>query len=434
MILKSCSVKDIDKVLDKDFNEYVDILDEDKIHDMALLRVVKTAHGGETPSGEGSSVDENTPGTSQERHFKITPSHGDDDGAGFVLPDFDFLKAAAAGGKPLGSYVTTRIVDVLFQEMATHTLYPSRAFYQNVGRALVSQYPQLADTCGSGHDSWVMFIRQKFKNERRKLSTDRVMSSREKYGSTAKKPRTSSGTTTEELQRGSIGQTLAQSSTPCGEDASSLAQHEAWLCQEWKKPNPDNQQMRCRLELTHQARVEQLSRLSVAVAVTKYPYLRDADLTSGLYEPCNSWRNLFINQEQRKQCLCLWTPVYEKRGPKWCIASPGGPRRVQTYPGLGSTTRMPFSPDTGSPRTARRGWVLATFCSGSVVSPMWLGSVVTLLTKHLAPKVQAPPAGLEVRGDATLQTPAFTGAPCGDTAKVMSAKFSRNPKTVLCNE
>ncbi|KAG0422423.1 hypothetical protein HPB47_001748 [Ixodes persulcatus] len=39
----------------------------------------------------------------------------------------------------------------------------------------------------------------------------------------------------------------------------------------------------------------------------------------------------------------------------------------------------------------------------------WLGSVVTLLTKHLAPKVQAPPAGLGVRGDATLQTPAFTG-------------------------
>ncbi|KAM7300466.1 hypothetical protein ISCGN_016080 [Ixodes scapularis] len=69
---------------------------------------------------------------------------------------------------------------------------------------------------------------------------------------------------------------------------------------------------------------------------------------------------------------------------------------------------MPFSPDTGSPRTARRGWVLATFYSGSVVSPMWLGSVVTLLTKHLAPKVQAPPAGLGVRGDATLQTPAFT--------------------------
>ncbi|KAM7298605.1 putative choline O-acetyltransferase [Ixodes scapularis] len=40
--------------------------------------------------------------------------------------------------------------------------------------------------------------------------------------------------------------------------------------------------------------------------------------------------------------------------------------------------------------------------------PTRLGSVVTLLTKHLAPKVQAPPAELGVRGDATLQTPDFT--------------------------
>ncbi|KAG0438644.1 hypothetical protein HPB47_016929 [Ixodes persulcatus] len=52
------------------------------------------------------------------------------------------------------------------------------------------------------------------------------------------------------------------------------------------------------------------------------------------------------------------TPVYEKQGPKRCIASPGGPRRVQTYPGLSSTTRVPFSPDTGTPRTARRGHVI----------------------------------------------------------------------------
>ncbi|KAG0443431.1 hypothetical protein HPB47_014929 [Ixodes persulcatus] len=66
------------------------------------------------------------------------------------------------------------------------------------------------------------------------------------------------------------------------------------------------------------------------------------------YEPC-------ARNDQR--FLASRTPVYGKRGPKWCIASPGGPRRVQTYPGFGSTTRMPFSPDTGKPRTARRGYV-----------------------------------------------------------------------------
>ncbi|KAM7310007.1 hypothetical protein ISCGN_006973 [Ixodes scapularis] len=64
--------------------------------------------------------------------------------------------------------------------------------------------------------------------------------------------------------------------------------------------------------------------------------------------------------------------------------------------------------------THSQTWVgLSHFFSGSVVSPKWLGSVVTLLIKHLAPKVQAPPAELGVRGDATLQTPVFRGAPCG---------------------
>ncbi|KAM7287686.1 uncharacterized protein ISCGN_031377 [Ixodes scapularis] len=64
--------------------------------------------------------------------------------------------------------------------------------------------------------------------------------------------------------------------------------------------------------------------------------------------------------------------------------------------------------------THSQTWVgLSHFYSGSVVSPKWLGSVVTLLTKHLAPKVQAPPAELGVRGDATLQTPAFTGDDSG---------------------
>ncbi|KAM7304047.1 uncharacterized protein ISCGN_013947 [Ixodes scapularis] len=77
--------------------------------------------------------------------------------------------------------------------------------------------------------------------------------------------------------------------------------------------------------------------------------------------------------KKENRFLASGTPVYEKRGPKWCIASPGGPRRVQTYPGLGSTTRMPFSPDTGKPRTAIRGRA----------NPHGSGSVETPLSKHL---------------------------------------------------
>ncbi|KAG0418151.1 hypothetical protein HPB47_005099 [Ixodes persulcatus] len=92
------------------------------------------------------------------------------------------------------------------------------------------------------------------------------------------------------------------------------------------------------------------------------------------YEPC-------ARNDQR--FLASRTPVYGKRGPKWCIASPGGPRRVQTYPGFGSTTRMPFSPDTGKPRTARRGCRRPLRGSGSVETP---------LSKHLLSQV--PPAGV----------------------------------------
>ncbi|KAG0414174.1 hypothetical protein HPB47_008674 [Ixodes persulcatus] len=44
---------------------------------------------------------------------------------------------------------------------------------------------------------------------------------------------------------------------------------------------------------------------------------------------------------------------------------------------------------------------------------------------HQAPKVQAPPAGLKVRGDATLQTPAFTGV----APSVLLAKLADSDNT-----
>ncbi|KAG0443651.1 hypothetical protein HPB47_014676 [Ixodes persulcatus] len=126
--------------------------------------------------------------------------------------------------------------------------------------------------------------------------------------------------------------------------------------------------------LTHYGRYSQ-AQLAPTVAVMAALVL-DADKskhTADPYGPATPTAHRVSGRLQR-------TPVYRKQGPKWCVASPGGPRRVQTYPGLGSTTRMPFSLDTGSPRTARRGCPLR----GS-------GSVETPLSKHLLSQV--PPAG-----------------------------------------
>ncbi|KAM7309899.1 uncharacterized protein ISCGN_006882 [Ixodes scapularis] len=230
-----------------------------------------------------TSKEMEAPDNSSVQNFSNVISSEDDDGRDFTLPDLGILHDAVTGNNPLGSYATTRIVDVLFQEMTRFTLYPSKQFYRKVGTALVQRHHELADTCGSGHDSWVMLIRQKFKNERRKLETDRVCANRLKFGSSGKQPRAAVDTASMELQRGKVGAALSQDLAPSGEDEYSLAQHEAWLVTEWTKPNPDRQQMCCRLELTHSARVKDLCKLSIAEAIDKYPYLRDIEWVSSFF-------------------------------------------------------------------------------------------------------------------------------------------------------
>ncbi|XP_070382698.1 uncharacterized protein [Dermacentor albipictus] len=266
------------QIFDKDFNDFVDLLDEDPIPDMAVVRVVKPVHEAEVCIEEEPSLygPENS-ASSLDRSFNIASSQEDDDGMAFALPDLHFLNGVVKENIPITSYITTRIVDSLFQEMIAHTVYPSHKFYQGAASMLVCRYPELADPCGSGHASWVVMLRQKFKNERRKLATDRVVINRQKYGTAAKRPRTSNGAAPEVLQRGKVGPVLSQRLVPSGEDSCSLAHHEAWLVAECKKANPDRPQMLSRLQLTHSARVKELCRMSPVVAMEKYPYLADIE-------------------------------------------------------------------------------------------------------------------------------------------------------------
>ncbi|XP_049274309.1 uncharacterized protein LOC119403503 [Rhipicephalus sanguineus] len=160
-------------------------------------------------------------------------------------------------------------------EKSVLIFYPSRKFYQKAGSVLIQTYPQLRDPCGSGHDSWVVMIRQKFKNERRKLSSSRVTESRQKFGAAAKRPATSAEKNL--TKKGKVGQKLAQDLPPCCEDLASIAAHEAWLLAEMGKPLPDIEQIRCRLELSHSSRIKQLSQIPFAAALERYPYLMDIE-------------------------------------------------------------------------------------------------------------------------------------------------------------
>ncbi|XP_049518074.1 uncharacterized protein LOC119443213 [Dermacentor silvarum] len=266
------------QIFDQDFNDFVDLLDEDPIPDMAVLRVVKPAHQAEAFIEEEPTLyDAEISAGALERSFNVATSQEDDDGMGFALPDLHFLNGVVKENIPLTSYITTRIVDSLFQEMTAHTMYPSHKFHQGTASTLVRRYPELADPCGSGHASWVVMLRHKFKNERRKLATDRVIINRQKFGTAAKRPRTSNGAAAEVLQRGKVGPVLAQGLVSSGEDSCSLAQHEAWLVSESKKANPDRPQMLCRLQLTHTARAKDLCQMSPVEAMEKYPYLADKE-------------------------------------------------------------------------------------------------------------------------------------------------------------
>ncbi|KAM7312771.1 hypothetical protein ISCGN_009675 [Ixodes scapularis] len=128
--------------------------------------------------------------------------------------------------------------------------------------------------------------------------------------------------------------------------------------------------------------------------------------------------------KKENRFLASGTPVYEKRGPKWCIASPGGPRRVQPCPGLSSTTRMPFSPDTGKPRTVRRGRA----------NPHGSGSVETPLSKHLLSQFGGGAMGTapEVDADEEASTLRFGGSATGTAPEEGGPNRRRESSEDVC--
>ncbi|XP_049519835.1 uncharacterized protein LOC119447664 [Dermacentor silvarum] len=112
-------------------------------------------------------------------------SSSDDDGINFVMPSRGPLYDKVISGEPLTSSFR-QIIDILFSAMAKTTLFPTRHFYSKVTSLLLEKYPQLRDVVGSGSHSWKVALRNKFKNQRRKLQDDRVLHNRSKFGAQRK--------------------------------------------------------------------------------------------------------------------------------------------------------------------------------------------------------------------------------------------------------
>ncbi|KAL3247761.1 hypothetical protein MRX96_056836 [Rhipicephalus microplus] len=195
------------QILDKTFEEYIDVSPEDTIPDLSKIQVrpqmdsdrhcasTSTEHvTGDSTVACGRPSHENNSFVS----FDML-SLSEDHGHNFVFPNLGTLHESITAGGHISSAVFRKIVDMLFSEMRKITLFPSRHFYSRVTSLLLEKYPQLKDALGTGADSWKVALRYRFKNLRRGLPNDgRVGDNRIKFASRRKG---SEETAAAELQR-----------------------------------------------------------------------------------------------------------------------------------------------------------------------------------------------------------------------------------------
>ncbi|KAH7931534.1 hypothetical protein HPB51_029819 [Rhipicephalus microplus] len=214
------------QVMDPLFNELVDLATEDSIPDMSkiVLMAQQESSGNEAPSCSSSQVN------FLSFSFLFPLGSGDNDGINFKLPSLGALHEKVISSPLLTPSTFRQIIDILHNEMAKHTLYPTRCFYSKVTTLLLDKYPQLKDVIGSGHDSWEVALRNKYKNLRRKLDDhEDVLASRQKFGAQKK----TGGTT--ELQRKKAGKLSVSITDLTAEDDDSIANMKIDLF--WKPKN-----------------------------------------------------------------------------------------------------------------------------------------------------------------------------------------------------
>ncbi|XP_064468839.1 uncharacterized protein LOC135383196 [Ornithodoros turicata] len=296
------------QIFDKDFDEFVELSPDDTIENMSRIRIVQETAQAAKAGGSAAEVAQSATPLSQrnetEQHaiqqdtvaavldvedlgsinksFYIEENTAsDDDGKSYSLPQFGVLDAAIKNGEALKPSVHCKIVDLLFQSMVNLTIYPSKKFYFKAVNLLLVRYPCLTDVTGSGYDSWIVALRNKFKNERRKVQSNRrVVEAREQFATSRKRVANVEETdfSEETLQRRKVKKVAHNHVSASGaEDEVSITEHEQWLLKEAKRPEPDEVQVMSRMDATFSRRAAALAELpSISTVKERFPYLMDS--------------------------------------------------------------------------------------------------------------------------------------------------------------
>ncbi|XP_077523786.1 uncharacterized protein LOC144134843, partial [Amblyomma americanum] len=129
----------------------------------------------------------------------------------------------------------SRVVQWLYHDPCLSTMYPGK-LYNEAAQALVSRYPNLADSSGTGYDSWRDALRFKAKYERRKIriqQNDGADSPPSKKPTKDGKVATVGGNALQRVSRPSVA------TAPDGEDEESIAGHIEGMKSAVQKARPD---------------------------------------------------------------------------------------------------------------------------------------------------------------------------------------------------
>ncbi|XP_029847006.3 uncharacterized protein LOC8050653 [Ixodes scapularis] len=154
------------------FETDVDLTDDMILEDKALLKVVQD----EQQFRIMDVIMQDDPGTSRAPSKKSSE---------YKLPPVPLDITQAMRKHTKGHYVgcRSRLIQWLYHDLCLYDMYPDK-LYEKAAKCLVDMFPTLADTTGSGHDSWRLALRFKAKRERVKLRQ-----TEEGYGENGAPPR-----------------------------------------------------------------------------------------------------------------------------------------------------------------------------------------------------------------------------------------------------
>ncbi|XP_075542856.1 uncharacterized protein LOC142576565 [Dermacentor variabilis] len=158
-----------------------------------------------------------------------------------------------------------RVVEWLYHDLCTYTMYPGK-LYEEAARELITKFPCLADSTGTGYDSWRVQLRFKAKYQRRKLKTQD-----EAAGSLpVKRTRHTEEVAQKRISRPSLAHDMGDA-----EDDMSLLMHVESMQKEARKASPDTIYLLDALMRTFAERRKWISEETPSVQniVEKYPAL-----------------------------------------------------------------------------------------------------------------------------------------------------------------